>query len=167
MACRFDDGTRLDIALPLPASGRYSVQEHLRALYEVLRRFGFTRLRYYRRVRVPGSKGLLQLAFEFPENGRKETNDISREVDGQIAELFESFSRVSMPADLVYRIVPHSEAKFLERDPGVRFWNKRFWSREKPSWVEVPVFCREPTGLGGVFAAGVMVFDRSGAKKGV
>jgi hypothetical protein len=173
------DGRVLQIAVPMEAGPEDTVLSHLQDLWDILERIEFKRLRYYRRISVPGSRGYVCLehffgdpapnlaaAGEWSEAWVRESeygDQVCAPLDGFLAERFDRYPSGQNFRTLHFEVNDQSIEANVPGDPGVSFWNKIASLGPEHQWVEIPILCKPiHPGEKREVARAVIVADRHG-----
>lgn len=153
---QFSQNADLQIAVPFEASPADSVDAHLENIWRLLQITGFTRMRYYRRRKAPGSGGILSLHrwFGTPELNVETFKDLSwrkqegehtilySRLDGVLATRFNGYDRPTRPAKFVFKNYRVTSLDPAIQDPTYAYWNAVSDLEAGAPCLEFPILCR-------------------------
>lgn len=177
---QFSQVDDLQIAVPFETNPADSVDAHLENIWRLLQIIGFTRMRYYRRRKAPGSGGTLSLHrwFGAPSLKVQSTEGLSwlkqehgrtvlyTRLDGILAKRFSNYDCGARPRDFIYRNYRVHNYAEAEHDPCYAFWNDVSELEAGAPCLEFPILCRtKGRGADASYEArAIIVADTAGSK---
>lgn len=131
----------LQLAIPLYFSNEHRVEKYLQSLFDLARLHGFTRMRFFRHIEVPGSAGYLRLDWhQGPINLRPVKGIAWRPIGERLASQLQRYETASRGEELVYELVSRKDEMGIQ-DDDLSYWNTIVEAESLVNWVEVPILC--------------------------